>query len=132
MEWTQEVVDKLNSVFREKYRSMSIEKRTDRANMSAIWNKHLVLYEAVVLRDKPDKSEDIAKTIITHRGCEQLAKTIITHRGCEQTLDSLIEIINFQNENVAGRLAVRNPDRAGQWILISRDIAERILVFGML
>lgn len=119
MEWTQEVVDKLNFVFRDKYRSMSIEKRTDRANMSAIWNRYLVLYEAVVLRDKPGKSEDIAKTIITHR-------------GCEQTLDSLIEIINFQNENVAGRLAVRNPDRAGQWILISRDIAERILVFGML
>jgi hypothetical protein len=111
MEWTQEVVDKLNSVFREKYRSMSIEKKTDRANMSAIWNRYLSLYEAVVLRDREGKCD---------------ASTSVRTLGC------LIDIINLQNENVAGRLAVRNPDRAGQWILISRDIAERILVFGML
>jgi hypothetical protein len=111
MEWTQEVVDKLNSVFREKYRSMSIEKKTDRANMSAIWNRYLSLYEAVVLRDQTGK-------------CDALTSV--------RTLSSLIDFINLQNENVAGRVAVRNPDRPSQWILISRDIAERVLVFGML
>jgi len=111
MEWNQETVDKVELLFKKKWNSMNIEKKTDRANMSAIWNKYLVLYEAVVLRD--NSKDDLNSTSV-------------------QTLASLIGFINFQNENVAGRLAVRNPDRVGQWILISRDIAERVLVFGML
>lgn len=111
MEWNQETVERVELLFKKKWNSMYMEKKTDRANMSAIWNKYLVLYDAVVLRDKPSKSEALTS---------------------KQTLASLIEIINFQNENVAGRLAVRNPDRPSQWILISRDIAERVLVFGML
>ena len=109
MEWNQETVDRVELLFKKKWNSMNIEKKTDRANMSAIWNKYLVLYEVVVLRDK---SKDDLNSV--------------------RTLASLIGFINFQNENVAGRLAVRNPDRACQWILISRDIAERVLVFGML
>ena len=109
MEWNQETVDRVELLFKKKWNSRNIEKKTDRANMSAIWNKYLVLYEVVFLRDK---SKDDLNSV--------------------RTLASLIGFINFQNENVAGRLAVRNPDRAGQWILISRDIAERVLVFGML
>lgn len=111
MEWNQENFDKLRALFREKWNSMQIESKTDRANFSAIWNRYLVKYDAVVFKNSGHKSQ---------------------YLNSKQTLDSLIQLINFKHEEIANRLVLENPDRAGQWILIPRDVAERILVLGLI
>jgi hypothetical protein len=111
MEWNPENFAKLTSLFREKWRSMQMESSTDRANFSAIWNRYLTRYDAVIFRNNGGSSNSL---------------------NSKQTLDGLIELINFKHDEISGRLIVANPDRAGQWILIPRDIAERILVLGMM
>ena len=54
------------------------------------------------------------------------------HRSRDIVMRRLIECVNFQNETVSNGIILTNPDRVGQLLIVSRDIAERILVFGMI
>lgn len=115
MEWNQAIVDKLTFAFSEKYKEMFGDNLTDRKNRSALWNKYLKNYNCKLIRnDVPGK------------------KGSGTLRSQEIVCKNLIALINFKNEEVANALVIHNPDRFGQFLLIPKDIAERILVFGMI
>jgi hypothetical protein len=47
-------------------------------------------------------------------------------------LVNLIDMVNFRNGDISDALVIDNPDRPGQYILVQRDMAERIFVLGML
>lgn len=115
MEWNSDIIEKLNMVFQEKYNSMFNNREMfDRKNRSALWNKYIKNYECRLVRnDEPGKKNHAV------RSQEILSK-------------NLIDLINFKNEEVTKGLIIRNPDRIGQYLLISRDMAERILAIGMI
>lgn len=118
MEWTSAHLDKLESLFKEKYREMfsvdSSKTSWDRKNRSAVWNKYLKNYDAKLIRnDVPGK------------------KTAAL-RSNEIVIKNLIDLINFKNDVVTNGVVLSNPDRYGQYLCLPRDIAERILVFGMI
>jgi hypothetical protein len=115
MEWNQETLGRVNLLFREKWISMRMEIKTDRSNMSAIWNKYLNKYDVTIIREEP-----------------MLSCLRPKPREVRVGVPDLVRLINFKNEEVAGRLMIGNPDRPGQWLLVPREIAERILVFGMI
>jgi hypothetical protein len=113
MEWNQAIVEKLTSAFSEKYKDMFGVPTIDRKNRSALWNKYLKNYDCRLIRnDVPGKKGSV--------------------RSQEIVCKNLIALINFKNEEVANALVINNPDRFGQFLLIPKDIAERILVFGMI
>jgi len=116
MDWNEATVQKLASLFEERWQSMREEKGTDRKNLSCHWNKYLKNYEARVIRfgDKKPKEPHSPYASSTRQ------------------LAGIINLINFKNDEVANGLIINNPDRFGQYLLIQRDVAERILVFGML
>jgi hypothetical protein len=113
MEWDKEAIQKLDMLFTERWQSMRDEKRTDRKNLSSHLNRYLKQYEVRVLRFGERKPND-------------------PYLSASQRLQGFIDLINFKNDEVANGLVIDNPDRPGQHILISRDMAERILVFGMI
>lgn len=112
MEWNRENVMRLQKCFVEKHMEMRSRLKTDKANLSSFWNKYLAGYNAKVIRNTSKK------------GYSALGSTYV--------LETLIRTINFNNEDVASSLIIQNPDRPGQYILISRDVAERALVLGMI
>jgi len=117
MEWNESTIEKLNIAFDDKFKEMfggPYAHKFDRKNRSALWNKYLKNYDCKVIRnDVPGKK--------TH-----------ALRANEILLSNIFNLINFQNEVLANGLIIHNPDRFGQYILIPRDIAERILVLGMM
>jgi hypothetical protein len=116
MEWNTSAIEKLSVLFLEKYRSMFSDMAQDRQNRSAIWNKYLKNYSIKVVRnDIPGKAK---------------AKAVL--RSNDIVLKNLIEIINGNNDCVSSAVIIANPDRYGQFLLVSRDIAERVLVLGMM
>lgn len=116
MEWNRETIQRLSSLFVEKYNSMKGEICTDRANMSALWNKYLKGYDIRVIRNHGHNRKD------------RLYNLSNTHH----VVSNLINVINFHNECVADALIIDNPDRIGQYILVPRSKAELILVLGMM
>lgn len=117
MEWNDSTVEKLSIAFHDKYKSMFgdvYQQNIDRKNRSALWNKYIKHYDCKVIRnDVPGKKSHAV-------------------RAQEVVVGNLIRAINFNNESVTNSLVIRNPDRYGQYILISRDMAERILAIGMI
>lgn len=113
MDWNRAAIEKLGGLFQERWESMRDEKNTDRKNLSCHWNRHLKQYEARVIRFGDAKSDE----------CKSPYK---------RQVEGIINLINFKNNEVANGLVIENPDRFGQYILIQRDMAERILVFGMI
>lgn len=115
MEWNPATIEKLHLAFNAKYTEMfgQVSYNTDRKNRSALWNKYIKNYECKIIRNDEGKKAHAV-------------------RGQEIVCKNLIEFINFKNEFVNNALVIRNPDRFGQFLLISRDMAERILVFGMI
>lgn len=114
MEWTQDILKRLHGAFVEKYLSMNSQHRTDRANMSAIWNKYLKGYDIRVVRN--DNGGSKSKRMFS----------------TNYALQNLIQTINFKNSCVADALIIDNPDRPGQYLLVPREKAELILVLGMM
>lgn len=102
-------IQALENLLSERWTKLKNERRTDRKNLSELWNLYL-------------KGMDIAFVRVK-------ANTKIG--GQLFVLNELIKIINFRNDEVAGRLIVPNPDRSGQYLLIPLDVAEKILVLGM-
>jgi hypothetical protein len=116
MEWNRETILRLSSLFLEKYNSMRGEVRTDRANMSALWNKYLKGYDIRVIRNQGHN--------------RKLAQG--SQFGAHHVVTNLINVINFHNEDVSDALIIDNPDRIGQYMLVPRGKAELILVLGMM
>ncbi len=46
--------------------------------------------------------------------------------------NNLLNLINYNNEMVADSVIIDNPDRLGQYILLKREMAEKILLLGMI
>lgn len=116
MDWNEATIQKLGVLFADRWQSMRDEKATDRKNLSCHWNKYLKNYEVRVLRFGERKPNEPGSPYLT----------------ASQRLIGFINLINFKNDEVANGLVIENPDRPGQYILIQRDVAERILVFGMI
>lgn len=112
MEWDLAAIEKLHLLFVEKHAVMRRDSKTDRSNMSAIWNKYVGGYGARVIRSESKSHNKMAQK--------------------EHVVKSIVDMLNYMNEEVSGGLLIKNPDRFDQYILISREIAERILVFGMI
>lgn len=89
------------------------ERRGDRANVSAAWNAYIKGLGGSILRGKGDPD--------THR--KPLQKDIIFRE--------LVDLVNFKNERISGKVMVGSPDRVGQWMLIPSDVVERTLVLGL-
>lgn len=114
MQWNEATIEKLNILFTERWQSMRDEKKTDRKNLSCHWNRYLKQYEVRVLRFGERKPNEFP------------------HLSASERVMGFINLINFKNDEVANGLVIKNPDRLDQHILIQRDVAERILVFGMI
>ena len=112
MQFDNSTVLKLNMIFHYKWVEISSKSNTDRKNRSAIWNKYVKTYELKPIAVEYKKGQ---KVLSAHN---------LFHK--------LIDIINYENDDVSNSIIISNPDRHGQYFLIKRDIAERILVFGMI
>lgn len=110
----KDIVPSLERLFLEKWHSMRSSSKTDRRNLSAKWNSYLRNYGAEVLHN--------------FRG----RKTKESDAHVRHAFVNLVEIINKRNERVAGSVVISNPDRVGQYIILPREMGERILVLGML
>jgi hypothetical protein len=115
MEWDREAVSRLQLLFLRKHVEMGAKHKTDRRNFSAIWNRYLAGYDATLLGDKPSGKVSKSGEMVANR-----------------LLLSLVNMVNFDNCKVASGLVIDNPDRPGQYIVLQREIAERIMVLGLL
>lgn len=106
MHWDEQNISLLGDAVRERHRIFVLERKTDRRNLSELWNNHLRSIGITLMRSK---------------------KKGIAFVGSRD----LIDIINFKNEQVSNSVCIENPDRPGQFIFIPRDIASKILVLGM-
>lgn len=111
MRWNSKAVESLQKVVVNRYFEMRAENKTDRRNFSAIWNRYLKKYGAEVLHNFKNKGDQNSVTF---------------------TLGNLMDLINYRNEVVSDSVMIRNPDRMGQYILIPREMAAKIMVLGML
>jgi hypothetical protein len=112
MEWNQQSVEDLKKIVRSRHREMQEDKGTDRRNFSVIWNRYLGAYGATVLG-------------ISRRDVKHNVPSVAL-------MSKLLNLINYNNEMVADALVIDNPDRLGQYILLKREMAEKILVLGMI
>lgn len=113
MDWDEKSVENLGGIFRRKYLEMKNSSPTDRRNFSAVWNKYL--------RDK------YGATVLFNFHESASWKVDIGH-----AFRNILNTINFDNRAVADALVIPNPDREGQFILVPREMASRIIVLGML
>lgn len=114
-EWSAKANDDLYRLFRDKYRAMKEERRTDRRNFSAVWNKYLSSYSVTVLRDERASFPKNRRLPVYYA-----------------SFLNLMDIVNYDNGSVAGRVMILNPDRQGQFLLVPREVAERVLFLGMI
>ena len=112
MEFNKENIRKVHDVFFLKHEEIRRERPTDRANLSALWNKYL---------------HGLGVNTLDNRGRKKIHNAL----SSSYLLNELMDIINYRNEQVSGAIIISNPDRASQYILVSRELAERILVLGM-
>ena len=112
MEWSRESIGQLETIIGMKHREMREEKNTDRRNFSVIWNKYLTIYGATVLGiQRKDVKHNVPSVAL---------------------FNNLLNLINYNNEMVADCVIIDNPDRLGQYILLKREMAEKILLLGMI
>lgn len=116
MDWDKKSIERLTVLVMEKWNSMKNELKTDRKNLSCHWNLYLKRYEARVLRFSERKPKEPRSP----------------YTSLFRQFNGFLDLINLSNDEVANGLIIINPDRPGQHILIKRDVAERILVFGMI
>lgn len=114
MDWDKKKLHDLEILFLRKHMEMRDGRKTDRRNFSAIWNRYLKNYGVVLLADG---------SLGGGRSISLRTNTL---------LSNLMDLVNYRNEEVSGALIVANPDRPGQYLVVQRDIAERIMVLGML
>lgn len=106
MDWNKEKLKGLHRIMAEAFINMQGSRKTDRKNMSELWNRRLELVGAKVVRHRHVKQGYVSSLMVSR----------------------LVEIIN---SGPLDSLCVPNPDRSGQYILVPRDMAEKILVMGL-
>jgi hypothetical protein len=116
MDWDKKQVAELRGLFLRKHTEMRGKHRTDRRNFSAIWNRYLENYGIKLLNDRTPSGLHVKNSLV----------------AVNRLLVNLIDLVNYSNEDVSGALLLDNPDRPGQYLIVQRDIAERIMVLGML
>lgn len=111
MEWDQKGIEEISRLLRVKHREMLEGHKTDRRNFSAIWNRYLGVYGVTLLgvgrKDVKENAPSMALFI------------------------NLVNMVNQRNDLVADALILDNPDRIGQFIVIKREMAEKILILGL-
>lgn len=110
MEWDKEMIARLETSVRERFLALRKEIQTDRKNMSEIWNKKLRELDIRILRPKKELRGSSAAVWLS---------------------GELIKLVNFDNERIVGCVLVCSPDRMGQYLLVPRDVANKILMLGM-
>jgi len=116
MDWDKKSLSELVGLFRKKHYHMRAELKTDRRNFSAIWNRYLENYGVILI-------SDLTKSNKPYRN---------RYLQTDRMLLNLIDMVNLRNGDISDALVLDNPDRPGQYILVQRDMAERIFVLGML
>lgn len=111
MEWDKKSMLLLGDKLRERYYEMKKEKSTDRKNFSVIWNRYLSSY-GVTLLQSPSKSK--------------------FKSDIPALLGRIMEIVNYENDLLRDALIIGNPDRAHQYLIVPREVAQKILVLGMI
>lgn len=111
MHWDKKSIEALQALFSKKYMEMRRESKTDRRNFSARWNKYLKGYEGEILYNFQSRGTKVHVMF---------------------SLANLMDLVNYRNEVVSDSLIIKNPDRDGQYIIVPRGMAARIMVLGML
>jgi hypothetical protein len=113
--FSRDTLDKAVQVFKDKHLEIQgrlfKERRGDRANVSAAWNKYVKELNGTIIRGK------------RHGG-----PSVGYHAGL---VTEMQDLINFKNERVSGSVILPNPDRAYQFMLIPRDVVDVALVLGL-
>jgi hypothetical protein len=125
MVWDSTAISKLNELVFVRHREFVLEQKTDRKNASALWNKYLKSYDVQLIKGVVKSPKRTIQRALRNTSVKYDV-------SLPQMLREIIDLVNYRNEDVSGGLVIPNPDRSGQYILISREIAERILVFGMI
>jgi len=125
MVWDSTAISKLNELVFARHRKFVLEQKTDRKNASALWNKYLKSYDVQLIKGVVKSPKRTIQRALRNTSVKYDV-------SLPQMLREIIDLVNYKNEDVSGGLVIPNPDRSGQYILISREIAERILVFGMI
>lgn len=111
MEWNKQAISVLTDMVTKKWHDFNRETKTDRRNLSAIWNKYLNELGITLIREINTPDHKI---------------------NTVGTMKMLLDTINYQNEKVSDAIIIGNPDRRSQFLLIPRETAARILVLGMI
>lgn len=112
MDWDEKAIREMNAILQSKHREMQRAQGTDRRNFSAIWNRYLNAYNASVIG-------------ITRKDVKRNEPNMALFLN-------LANMVNYRNDLVSDALILDNPDRLGQYIVIKRDMAEKILILGMI
>ena len=122
MEWTRQDIKILEEAVFNRYDAFLEEHRTDRKNLSELWNRHILQIGVTGIRPKKKgKGKIVSKVMIAPPPCEYVAFTA----------HDIVDVINFRNSEVSDALCIRNPDRTEQFLLLSRDVASKIVMLGM-
>lgn len=113
MEWDEDSIARLSAAVSKRLYDFSVDKKTDRRNLSELWNKHLLDLDIIVVRHPTN--------VKRRRGVT----------GPSLMLARIVDIINRNNHQVADAICIPNPDRFGQFILVPRELAAKILAIGM-
>jgi hypothetical protein len=132
MVWDSTAISKLNELVFVRHREFVLEQKTDRKNASALWNKYLKSYDVQLIKGVVKSPKRTIQRALRNTSVKYRLDGALYDVSLPQMLREIIDLVNYRNDDVAGGLVVPNPDRSGQYILISREIAERILVFGMI
>jgi len=108
--WDEKTVTQISNLFKIKFHEFLISQKTDRKNRSALWNKYLEHYECKIVRSP--RNDDRNREVLLLR--------------------TFLQMINHDNQVLVDSIVINNPDRPGQYLVIKRDVAERILVLGMI
>lgn len=95
----------LEAAFKVRFEEFAKEHKTDRKNLSELWNRHLKQFKISLIRPRGKDRIWLAK--------------------------ELIFAINHRNEEVSDSVCVSSPDRLGQFLLVPVQVAEKILVLGV-
>jgi hypothetical protein len=110
MDWNKDSLERLDLVLQEAWERLRLEKRTDRGNLSHLWNLKLTGVGAEVVRHRQLKSGAYNPGLM---------------------VSEFVRLMNERNDLVSDSVCVMNPDRAGQFVLMKRDVASKIMMLGL-
>lgn len=110
MSFNENLIAKIEGLFYEKYKDF--RKSNDFKSTTAKWNTYIKKYDI---------------KIISGFGKDE-------QRNEGKVLKQLIDIVNLRNEEISGSIIIRNPDKdyKSQLLLINQEMAQKILVMGLI